>query len=41
MSQTARLYRIEQVLQDREIVGFAEMMERLAVSPVTLKRGLA
>lgn len=41
MSQTARLYRIEQMLQDRGTVTFAEMMETLEVSPATLKRDLA
>lgn len=41
MSQTARLYRIEQMLQDRGTVSFAEMIEALEVSPATLKRDLA
>ena len=41
MSQTARLYRIEQLLQDRGKVTFAEMLEVLEISPATLKRDLA
>ena len=41
MSKTARLYRIEQMLQDRGCVTFADMIETLEVSPATLKRDLA
>lgn len=41
MSQTARLYRIEQMLQDRGTVTFADMIAALEVSSATLKRDLA
>ncbi|MFM9902200.1 MAG: helix-turn-helix transcriptional regulator [Polaromonas sp.] len=41
MSKTARLYRIEQMLQDRGCVTFSDMIEALEVSPATLKRDLA
>lgn len=41
MSQTSRLYRIEQMLQDQVTVTFAKMIEALEVSPATLKRDLA
>ena len=41
MSQTARLYRIEQMLRDRESVTFKEMQDALEVSAATLKRDLA
>ncbi len=41
MSQTARLYRIEQMLRNRQSVSFKELLEALEVSPATLKRDLA
>jgi predicted DNA-binding transcriptional regulator YafY len=41
MSNNERIYRIDQLLHDRKIVSFQELLERLEVSPATLKRDLA
>ena len=41
MSNNERIYRIDQLLNDRKIVSFQELLERLEVSPATLKRDLA
>lgn len=42
MTQTARIYRIQQwLLNPGPPVTFADMLQRLAVSPATLKRDLA
>lgn len=41
MSINERLYRIEQLLNDKKSVNFKELQERLEVSPATLKRDLA
>lgn len=41
MSINERLYRIEQLLNDRRSVNFKELQEKLEVSPATLKRDLA
>jgi predicted DNA-binding transcriptional regulator YafY len=40
MSQTARLYQIDQLLHDRKVVSFAALQEALGVSRATLKRDL-
>lgn len=40
MSQTARLYQIDQMLNDREVVSFADLQRALGVSRATLKRDL-
>lgn len=41
MSNNERIYRIDQLLNDRKIVSFQELLDRLEVSPATLKRDLA
>ena len=41
MSMTERLYKIDQMLSERQFVAFDEMLERLEVSRATLKRDLA
>lgn len=41
MSINERIYRIDQLLNDRKIVSFQELLDRLEVSPATLKRDLA
>jgi predicted DNA-binding transcriptional regulator YafY len=41
MSINERIYRIDQLLNDRKTVSFQELLERLEVSPATLKRDLA
>jgi len=41
MSNNERIYRIDQLLQDRKTVSFQELLDRLEVSPATLKRDLA
>ncbi len=41
MSNNERIYRIDQLLNDRKVVSFQEMLDRLEVSPATLKRDLA
>lgn len=40
MSRTVRIYRIDQMLHDRRVVSFEQMLEELEVSPATLKRDL-
>jgi predicted DNA-binding transcriptional regulator YafY len=41
MSINERLYQIDQLLNDRKAVSFQELLDRLEVSPATLKRDLA
>lgn len=41
MSNNERIYRIDQLLNDRKIVSFHDLLDRLEVSPATLKRDLA
>lgn len=41
MSINERIYRIDQLLNDRKTVSFQELLDRLEVSPATLKRDLA
>jgi predicted DNA-binding transcriptional regulator YafY len=41
MSINERIYRIDQLLNDRKSVSFQELLDRLEVSPATLKRDLA
>jgi predicted DNA-binding transcriptional regulator YafY len=41
MSNNERIYRIDQLLNDRKAVSFQELIDRLEVSPATLKRDLA
>ena len=41
MSQTERYYKIDQLLNDRRVVGFTTLMAELGVSRATLKRDLA
>ena len=41
MSNNERIYRIDQLLNDRKIISFQELLDRLEVSPATLKRDLA
>jgi predicted DNA-binding transcriptional regulator YafY len=41
MSINERIYRIDQLLNDRRIVSFQELLDRLEVSPATLKRDIA
>lgn len=41
MSNNERIYRIDQLLNDRKVVSFQELLDRLEVSPATLKRDLA
>jgi predicted DNA-binding transcriptional regulator YafY len=40
MSQTERLYQIDQMLHDRKVVSFAQLQDALGVSRATLKRDL-
>ncbi len=40
MSQTERIYQIDQMLHDRQVVSFAALQEALRVSRATLKRDL-
>jgi predicted DNA-binding transcriptional regulator YafY len=40
MSQTERLYKIDQMLNDRKVVSFQHLQEALGVSRATLKRDL-
>lgn len=40
MGKTERLFRLANVLRDRKKLRFDEMIERLAISPATLKRDL-
>ena len=40
MDRTERFYRIDQLLNDRKIVSFSELMEKLEVSRATIKRDL-
>ncbi len=40
MSRTVRIYRIDQMLHDRRVVSFEQMLQALEVSPATLKRDL-
>lgn len=41
MSNNERIYRIDQMLNDRKLVSFQELLDRLEISPATLKRDLA
>ena len=41
MSQLERAYRIDQLLNDRGVVGFDDLMHALEVSRATLMRDLA
>lgn len=41
MSNNERIYRIDQLLNDRKVVSFQDLLDRLEVSPATLKRDLA
>ena len=41
MSNNERIYRIDQLLNDRKLVSFQELLDRLEISPATLKRDLA
>ena len=41
MSINERLYQIDKILNDRKTVSFQELLDRLEVSPATLKRDLA
>jgi predicted DNA-binding transcriptional regulator YafY len=41
MSNNERIYRIDQLLNDRKAVSFQTLIDRLEVSPATLKRDLA
>ena len=41
MSINERIYRIDQLLNDRKTESFQELVDRLEVSPATLKRDLA
>jgi predicted DNA-binding transcriptional regulator YafY len=41
MSNNERIYRIDQLLNDRKIVSFQELLDLLEISPATLKRDLA
>ena len=40
MDRTERFYRIDQMLNERRVVPFAELMEKLEVSRATIKRDL-
>ena len=40
MDRTERFYKIDQMIHDRRLVSFAEMLAALEVSPATLKRDL-
>jgi predicted DNA-binding transcriptional regulator YafY len=41
MSNNERIYRIDQLLNDKKAVSFQSLIDRLEVSPATLKRDLA
>ncbi|CAN6135286.1 COG2378 Predicted transcriptional regulator [Methylophilaceae bacterium] len=41
MSNNERIYRIDQLLNDKKVVSFQELLNRLEISPATLKRDLA
>jgi predicted DNA-binding transcriptional regulator YafY len=41
MSNSERIYRIDQLLNDKKLVSFQELLDKLEVSPATLKRDLA
>lgn len=41
MSNNERIYRIDQLLNDRKVISFRELLDKLEVSPATLKRDLA
>lgn len=41
MSNSERIYRIDQLLNDKKLVSFQELLDRLEISPATLKRDLA
>jgi predicted DNA-binding transcriptional regulator YafY len=41
MSNNERIYRIDQLLNDKKAVSFQTLIDRLEVSPATLKRDLA
>lgn len=41
MSNNERIYRIDQLLNERKFVSFQELLDRLEISPATLKRDLA
>jgi predicted DNA-binding transcriptional regulator YafY len=41
MSNNERIYRIDQLLNDRRVISFQELLDKLEVSPATLKRDLA
>ncbi|HJW26331.1 MAG TPA: HTH domain-containing protein, partial [Rhodocyclaceae bacterium] len=41
MNQTERFYKIDQLLNERQVVSFADLQESLEVSRATLKRDLA
>lgn len=41
MSNNERIYHIDQLLNDRKIISFQELLDKLEVSPATLKRDLA
>lgn len=41
MSNNERIYRIDQLLNDRKVVSFRELLDKLEVSPATLKRDIA
>jgi len=40
MNRTERLYKIDQMINDRRLVSFRDLLEALEVSPATLKRDL-
>lgn len=40
MNQTERFYKIEQILHDRKLVSFQQLLDKLEVSRATLKRDL-
>jgi predicted DNA-binding transcriptional regulator YafY len=41
VSNNERIYRIDHLLNDRKLVSFQELLDRLEISPATLKRDLA
>lgn len=41
MSMNERLYQIDQLLHDRRSITFQELLQKLEVSPATLKRDLS
>ena len=40
MDRTERFYKIDQLVSERRLVTFAELLEALEVSPATLKRDI-